>query len=85
MKFTVSLKDPDGFYECVADAVDNKLQVRMGVSKAQLATGGLRELRQEALKDVWDKLSKFVEYKEYVLLEFDTDAGTARVVPIDEF
>ena len=29
-------------------------------------------------------LDKYLEYNEYVTIEFDTDKGTARVVPVEE-
>jgi hypothetical protein len=44
----------------------------------------------DALKSVPEEelagelLDKFVEYGEYVRLEFDTEAKTARVVPVKE-
>jgi len=75
MKFTVYLKDPDGFSDGIGDAVD-----------ASIKAMGLDEDEAEAIKEartqkVSDALGKWVEYGEYVTLEFDTEAGTATVVP----
>ena len=75
MKVTVTLKDPDGFYESVDEAV-----------KTSLAGSGLPEDEQEALTETrrekaWEVLTKWVDYQEYVTIEFDTEAGTATVMP----
>ena len=47
------------------------------------------EAEQEAIADartekVKTALGKFIEYSEYVTIEFDTDVGSARVVPLKE-
>lgn len=74
MKFQVYIKDPDGFYEGLKDAV-----------KQQLSSLQLPEDEKEQLEDIkQDKLSSFmgqwVEFGEYATLEFDTEANTAVVV-----
>lgn len=74
MKLTVTLKDPDGFYESVLDAVKDSL------SGSGLDDDEMESAVETRMDKVWTKLSKFVEYKEYIDIEFDTDAGTARVV-----
>ena len=76
MKIVVTLKDPDGFYDCVEDAV------RQAVNAIEALDPDEREgVLESRLESAWDKLEKFVEYKEYVRIEFDTDAGTATVLP----
>lgn len=75
MKFTVTLKDPDGFSESVKDAVDESVDELDGLDDEE--KDALREVRSEK---TWEKLEQFVEYQEYVTIEFDTDAGTATVV-----
>ena len=75
MKFKVQLKDPDGFFDGVSDAID-----------ASIESLDLDEDERDAVKDhrsetVNSALEKWVKYSEYVTLEFDTDAGTAIVVP----
>lgn len=75
MKFTVTLKDPDGFSESVKDAVDESVDELDGLDDEE--KDALREVRSEK---TWEKLEQFVEHQEYVTIEFDTDAGTATVV-----
>jgi len=75
MKISVTLKDPDGFGECVDEDV-----------KASLADSGLPEDEQEAvvekrLEKVWKELERWVDCQEYVTIDFDTEAGTATVRP----
>lgn len=73
MKFSVKLKDPDRFYESVNDAI-----------KESVADTGLPEDEQEALSETrrekaWKCLGQWVEYQEYITIDFDTEAGTATV------
>jgi hypothetical protein len=73
MKISVYLKDPDGFSNEVDEAV-----------KKSLADLGLDEDEMEPLierrtEKVWKQLEKWVEYQEYVGIEFDLEAGTATV------
>lgn len=79
MKIRVTVKDPDGFYDCVKDAVKDEVDKIEGISDDEK-----EELVESRLEDAWDALEKWVTYKEYVTLEFDTDAGTARVLGEDE-
>lgn len=77
MKFVVRLKDPDGFSDSVRIAVDSDVAKVAGLDPDEKES--VFELRQEK---VWDDLAKFVTYQEYITIEFDTDAGTATVVPV---
>ena len=75
MKFRITLKDPDG----VSLSMDETLEEQV----KELDLKDDEEI--EAIKDVRrDKLnvfiSKWVEYGEYVTIEFDSEAGTATVV-----
>jgi hypothetical protein len=75
MKVRVTLKDPDGFYESVREAVE-----------ASLASMELSDDEREAVANTrmdrtWKALQRWVEHQEYVNLEFDTLEGTATVVP----
>lgn len=74
MKITVTLKDPDGFSESVDDAVKEELAAIEGLGEED--RDELFESRQERC---WSTLKKWVEYQEYVTIEFDTEAGTATV------
>ena len=75
MKILITLKDPDGFSDCVQDAVKESL-AEMYESDPDEADA-CYELRTEK---VWDQLNRFVMYQEYVTIEFDTDTGTATVL-----
>ena len=75
MKITVTLKDPDGFYECVQD------EVKRSLSDLGLAADEVDALVERRLESTWSKLEKFVDCQEYLRVEFDTEAGTATVLP----
>ncbi len=75
MKIRVTLKDPDGFWDAVTEAVET----------AVFDIGGLAEDEVEALvetrrDDAFKQISPWVEYKEYVVIVFDTEAKTATVI-----
>lgn len=75
MKFIVTMKDPDGPYDSVPDAV-----------KAWLVASGLpaheQKLLEESRREELDAFKgQWMEFGEYVSIEFDTDAGTATVLP----
>ncbi len=75
MKFRVTLKDPDGWSEAVSDAVEASLE---GSGLPQDEQDALLEKREEKL---WQALHTWVEHKEYVEIDVDTEAGTATVRP----
>ena len=75
MKVAITLKDPDGVYESIRDAVKLRLKSQTGLSQFE------RDALEEAgIQDLEEKLRKWIEYNEYVTIEFDTDAQTARVL-----
>ncbi len=74
MKISVTVKDPDGFSYCVEEAVKDSVNAQTDLDDDEKE--GVIEHRT---KKVWKELEKFVKYKEYVTIEFDTDAGTAVV------
>ena len=76
MKIRVTLKDPDGFYDCVKEAIEDSLDELDGLTDVEK-----ENLLEHRLEKTWDKLEKWVEYKEYIDIEFDTEAMTAVVVP----
>lgn len=77
MKFKVTLKDPDGFYDGITDAVEESLSSNSFMSERE------SEAAQEARRDtIKDAIEKWVEYGEYITIEFDTEAKTATVVPL---
>ena len=69
MKFKITMKDPDGFGNSLADAVAD----------------GNDGTDVEAVQEELEKLtSKWFEYSEYVTIEIDTDTGTARVCEVEK-
>lgn len=78
MKFQVLLKDPDGFCDGISEAA----------MEASLAIdGAFTEREREAVWKVREEtfrefVSKWVEYGEYITIEFDTEANTATVVEL---
>lgn len=75
---TVTLKDPDTMYDAVQDHVDEELKA-----------SNLPEDEQELVKDARvekysEILGNFFEYGEYLTVEFNTEAKTARVVSATE-
>jgi len=75
MKIRVYLKDPDGFSDGLKDSVEKELKAVPGLSDRE------RELLFEARRDLaGEVLGRWVEYGEYVWLEFDTEAKTATVL-----
>lgn len=76
MKFSVQLKDPDGFYDGVHDAVKAQIDELGKLSDDERES--LEEIRMNSINEAIDK---WVEYNEYITIEFDTEANTATVVP----
>lgn len=75
MKIKVYIKDPDGFYESVNEAVNEF------VKDIAVSTREKELIVHERTENVWNTLSKFVNHQECVTLEFDTETGTAVVLP----
>ena len=75
MKFTVNIKDPDVFADAIQEAVTAEVAA-LGLAEDEAE--GVIERRTEK---VGAALERWVEYGEYIRVEFDTEAGTATVVP----
>ena len=78
MKVKVFIKDPDVLQDGVEESVDEELK-NSGLAEDEQEA--VRELRIEKALDV---ANTWWEYGEYITVEFDTEARTARVVPVDE-
>jgi hypothetical protein len=76
MKVKLFLKDPDGVYESVKDAVQETLPDGLSEDEAE-------DLLKSRMADTHENLKKWVEWKEYVTVEIDTDTGEARVLPVN--
>ena len=71
----VQFKDPDGVYESIRDAVQKSLKKIEAIDEDE------REQLEEArLEKLQTQLEKWITYGEYLTVEFDTEAMTAKVV-----
>ena len=70
----VKMKDPDTMYDAVQDAVEKEVKA-MGLPKDE--ADELIEIRTNKVRD---KMGKWFEYGEYLDVEFDTEAMTAKVL-----
>lgn len=77
MKFKIMFKDPDGVSECLEHEAKDYAETVPSINKAERER--IAELRYETLKLA---IRPWVEYGEYLEVEFDTDAKTATVVPV---
>lgn len=79
-KFRVTLKDPDGVSESIREQAEEiAAEAKKNPAVAEFADGDWANSIQSA---IGEKIAKWVEYGEYVVIEFDTDAGTATVVEV---
>lgn len=76
MKIQIQFKDPDGFYDCVRDAVKSSLSELKGLDPDERES-----LIEERHNKVAEKCRQWIKYGEYVAIEIDTDSGTATVLP----
>ncbi len=72
MKIQITMKDPDGVYDAVMEAACQNLG---GLDDDEVDT--LIESRRTR---IGDQLNRWVRFGEYVAIEIDLDAGTARVL-----
>lgn len=72
MKIRITMKDPDGVYEALEDAV--KASIPAEFSKAEREA--LIEVRRDEVGKVMDKWFRYLEYLD---VEVDTDAKTISV------
>ena len=73
VKVKLFLKDPDGVYESVKDAVQETLPDGLNEDEAE-------DLLKSRMEDTHEKLKTWVKWKENVTVEIDTEAGTAVVL-----
>jgi hypothetical protein len=75
MKFRITMKDPDGPYECIQDAAEEMVEAIEGLTPEERQV--FRHSRVDMLRDF---AGRWMEYGEYITVEFDTEAGTATVI-----
>jgi hypothetical protein len=79
MKIRVTFKDPDRMPDAVADALAD-VEQPSGVSAEEWSD--IKESRSVELKA--HITERWMDYGEYLRVEFDTDAGTATVLPAED-
>ena len=77
MKFKVTLKNPDDFYEAFRDAAQSSLDEIEGLEQAEV-----EELVEKRHAKISEQCREWVKYGEYITIEFDTDARTATVCKV---
>jgi hypothetical protein len=75
MKLKVNFKTPDALSHAIMRELFYDVE-----DISELTTDGAEAL-QDHMKDTMKELEKWVEFGECVTIEFDTDKGTATVVP----
>lgn len=76
MRFTVTMKDPDARYEAVREAMKAERKKLAGTLLPS-EINAVVELREEQATEF---AGQFMQYGEYLSVEFDTEAGTATVL-----
>jgi hypothetical protein len=74
MLVTVVMKHPDAVQDAILDAVEQTRPEDISDEE----WGEMQTTRRDAVSRI---LEKWVEYGEYITVEFDTEAKTATVVP----
>jgi len=70
------MKDPDQLHEGINDQLDIDL-----ASMPEDEAEAIREIRMEKALDV---ASEWFKYSEYLTVEIDTEAGTIKIISIEE-
>lgn len=76
MKLRISFHDPDAPYDAVVQACREQVNKIEGIDETERAT-----LLGERIEKMDKALRKWLVYGEYIVVEFDIEAGTAEVVP----
>lgn len=77
MKFTVTFKDPDALQNALEEAA---IQSIRGKTKG-LTEKQVNLLVEDEIEELRGCTEKWIEWSEYLKVEFDTIAGTATVLP----
>lgn len=75
MKLRITLKDPDGVYDCIREASESSINEVTGLSVKEL-----EDLVDDRRNELSEKCATWIKYGEYVSIEIDTDNGTAIVL-----
>jgi len=75
MKFTITMKDPDGVYESIEDVVSE-------IVVGGLDSDELSDVRERRRVKIHELCRTWFEYGEYLRVEIDTEAQTCTVLPV---
>ena len=79
MIFSISFKDPNALFH----AIDEQLSYEEPTDEELAAYDGYDDMlaawREDKAEELKEFVSKWVQYGEYVSIEFDTEKGTAEV------
>lgn len=76
MKFRITFKDPDGVSEVIYGLA---AEYAASLTKVREEQKAIKEVKLESLKEFIDP---WIEYQEYITVEFDTEANTATVINV---
>lgn len=76
MKFKITMKDPDGVYECVQEAIVKSLPDGLTAAERDM----LKESRQDTFSEY---MRRWFQFGEYITVEIDTDAKTCTVCEVE--
>ena len=81
MKFRITFKDPDGVSNSIQE---ESLNLAQNSLTENLRTNEklLEPLVEHFKEELESKIEKWIEYNEYLTIEFDTDANTCTVIPV---
>lgn len=85
MKIRVTFKSPDGVSDSLQDKCNEIIEsmpIDHQENLANLNRNDRREMFDEMKEPMEEFISGWVRGGEYVTVEFDTEAGTAAVVPV---
>ena len=76
MKLKLTIKDPDGVCKMIREAAENQVLEMEGLDDDESES-----LIESRYKKISEQLEKWIQYSEYIFIEFDTELGTATVLP----
>jgi len=79
MIITVQMKDPDSLHEAIEEALYQELAEINNLGLDEYAHNAIFESRREKANAV---AAKWFEYKEYLTVQIDTEAGTCTVLEV---
>lgn len=81
MKFTVTLKDPDGVDHAVRDGAKRFMEImKETVEGLHLSSDELDEVQEQREVVLRRHIDSWFRYSEYITVEIDTELGTCTVV-----